>query len=55
MKKVIFAFVIAAALTACGSNNTTNVAVADSTATSTDSTAKVDSTIAPTADTTATK
>jgi uncharacterized lipoprotein len=50
MKKVIAIFAIAA-LAACGSNNTTNVAVADSTAVATDS-VKVDSTATPVVDST---
>jgi hypothetical protein len=54
MKKVIFAFVIAAALTACGGNASTE-ATTDSTAVKTDSTTAVDSTSTPVADTTATK
>jgi uncharacterized lipoprotein len=54
MKKVIAIFAIAA-LAACGSNNTTNVAVADSTAVAADTTVKADTAVAPVVDTTATK
>ena len=50
MKKVIFVLAIATSLVACGGNASTEVK-ADSTAVSTDTT-KVDSTVAPVADTT---
>jgi PBP1b-binding outer membrane lipoprotein LpoB len=51
MKKVIAIVAIATVFAACGSNNTTNVAVADSTAVATDS-VKVDSTATPVVDST---
>lgn len=54
MKKVIAILAIATVFAACGSNNTVAVN-ADSTAVATDTTAKVDSTIAPAADTTIAK
>jgi uncharacterized protein YcfL len=57
MKKAIYAFVaitLTLAMVACGSNNTTAINVADSTAVATDSTAKVDS-AAVVADSTATQ
>lgn len=54
MKKVIFAFVIAASLTACGGSTSTE-ATTDSTAVSTDSTATTTDSTSVAADTTATK
>jgi ABC-type Fe3+-hydroxamate transport system substrate-binding protein len=54
MKKVIFAFVIAASLTACGGNASTEVTT-DSTAVSTDSTKTVTDSTSAVVDTTATK
>ena len=57
MRKVMFALMaitMTLAFVACGSNNTTAINVADSTAVATDSTAKVD-TAAVVADSTATK
>ena len=52
MKKVIFALVIATSLVACGGNASTEAPKADSTAVAVDTT-KVDSTVAPVADTAA--
>jgi hypothetical protein len=54
MKKVIFAFVIAASLTACGGSTSTEVAT-DSTAVSTDSTTISTDSTSAVVDTTATK
>jgi len=55
MKKVIFAFVIATSLVACGGNASTE-ATTDSAAVAVDTTAvAVDSTVAPAADTTIAK
>ena len=54
MKKVIFALVIAASLTACGGSSSTEVAT-DSTAVSTDSTATTTDSTSAVVDTTATK
>ena len=45
MKKVIFVFAIATALVACGSNNSTAINVADSTAVAADTTAVADSAV----------
>jgi uncharacterized protein YcfL len=55
MKKVLFVFVIATTLVACGGNASTE-ATTDSTAVAVDTTAvTVDSTVAPAADTTIVK
>jgi len=54
MKKVIAIVAIATSLVACGGSNTTP-ATTDSTKVATDTTAKADTAVAPTADTTATK
>jgi hypothetical protein len=54
MKKVIFAFVIAASLTACGGSTSTEVTT-DSTAVSTDSTTISTDSTSAVVDTTATK
>ena len=55
MKKVIFALVIATSLVARGGNAYTEATATHSAAVAADTTAVVDSTVAPVADTTATK
>jgi hypothetical protein len=51
MKKVLFVFAIATTLVACGGNASTE-ATTDSTAVAVDTTAVVDTTVAPAADST---
>jgi len=55
MKKVIAIFAIATTLVACGGNASTEATATDSTAVAVDTTATVDSTVAPAADTTIAK